>query len=218
MNYTSQNRARVLNPLGYGHTGRDFIGITDRTKSSDKFSHIRTVTLQAYKYYFQYENACVCEFLFLDNSVWLCLDMEWTQRYYWDHDIYCEGLTEVNLINLFQTWRRIEISFSGISAWIQKHSITSQKKNSPRLENHSVASLQNCLHICLSLYSSRSGPIKVSYQTVKKSISLHPFLGQTSSEWQLENKFLFLKSRLTKIQDCVRPLSRMKSLPMWPQS
>jgi len=53
VNYTGQNMPRVLNSLGYGHIGRDFIGITDRTKSSDKYSHIRTVTMQAYKYYFQ---------------------------------------------------------------------------------------------------------------------------------------------------------------------
>ena len=53
VNYTSQKRVLVLNSLGYSHTGRDFIGITDRTKSSDKYRHIRTVTLQACRYYFQ---------------------------------------------------------------------------------------------------------------------------------------------------------------------
>lgn len=69
VNYASQKRVLVLNSLRYGHIGRDFIGITDRTKSSDKYRHIRTVTLQACGYY-------LCEFLFLDNSVFLDPDIE----------------------------------------------------------------------------------------------------------------------------------------------
>jgi hypothetical protein len=64
---------------------------------------------------------------------------------------------------------------------------------------------------CDTLFGS--GPVTVSCQPLKKSASPHPYLGQTASDWPLENKPLCFENQVWRL----RKRRTAKQLLMWPR-